>query len=567
MNVKKLIEKGYFPKELPPPFTTEIFAAKAQYIHRQWNNIQNAARVNLSRQIFDSTFAAYSNSKYLTYSLAKGIYSRRKLGIINPKQYYDLSKFIVDNWRTIRNSYELSSFSTSIPVEAGALRAVRTKSISLNNFKFQVIEESFNKKYELRLDIAQFYPSIYTHSIPWGILGRDLAKRYFTLKSRRTNWQNLINTDSYAKLYEISDKLDTLVRNCQEKQSVGLPIGPDTSFILAEVIGNRIDAEIKRKLVAIDYSALRYYDDYYFYTNSYNDAVKILEIVQQTLNEFQLEINDRKVKIKELPFSFESEWISQLSLFKFKKINKYEIRSFFAIVFSIIEKNRDDSSWIIVHALGRFEYGNIKIKEEDWDLFLNLLIKTLLIDASHIDKFLKIILSYLDFIKAKHRIKISTALHRIIEDRLSLNHSFEVSWALWIMKSLNIKCNIEIINSILNSEDYISQIICLDLIKNKLTIGGRVSLSNVTTNLNADDLFSEKWLFTYEAVVQGWLTPSRNIIQGNKYFKLLFDHSVMFYDSTKQIETAFSINPPRRVNAVAPLVVPRPERGIIASTY
>jgi len=556
MNIKKILAKGFFPKELPPPFTTEVFAEKAQYIHRQWNNFQNAERIartgesnNDARKRFFDQFNDYGSSKYLTFSLAKGIYSRRKLGVLNPKQYHDLCKFVCDNWKTIRNTYDLSSFSASIPTEANAIRAVRTKSMSLNNFKFLLIEKSFNKRYELRLDISQFYPSIYTHSIPWAIMGKILAKRYFVLKNNpRYNWNTQIATDPDAALYDFCDKLDMLVRNCQERQSIGIPIGPDVSFILAEIIGNRVDSEIKNKLGSLDYSCLRYYDDYYFYTRTFSDAEKILKITQHVLNDFQLETNENKVQIKELPFSFEADWAPQLSIFRFKSVNKYEIRNFFSVLFTLIKENPKDSSWIITYALGRFEYGNTKIKEEDWDLFLNLLIKTLLIDASNIDQFLKILLSYVSYLTTNSKKKIGQALQNLISEHLILNHSFEVSWALWILKSLKIKCENDVIDDVLKSDDYVSQLICLDIIQRRLIIKKRISLPSIASNLNTSDLFTDKWLFTYESIMQNWLKPTRAVISGHEYFHLLVDHKVTFYDTDKQIETEFlniPVKPPQ----------------------
>lgn len=272
MNVKRMLEKGFFPKELPPPFNTTSFADRAQYIHTQWTNLQNIEKVllpgesnNAMKLRYANAFDIYGSSKYLTFSLAKGLYSRRKLGIVNPKQYHDLSRLIVENWATIRNTYNLSDISASTPVENNASRAVRTKSESVNNFKFLLIEKSFNKRYELRLDIAQFYPTIYTHGIPWAILGKEMAKRYFVQKTNRTTtWSTIVAADPNASIYDFCDKLDMLVRNCQERQSIGLPIGPDVFFILAEVIANRIDNEITSKLTGLDYTATRYYDDYYF---------------------------------------------------------------------------------------------------------------------------------------------------------------------------------------------------------------------------------------------------------------------------------------------------------------
>lgn len=561
MNVKRILEKGFFPKELPPPFNTKSFADRAQYIYAQWTNLQNSERVLLPgesnsamRSRYASVFDIYGSSKYLTFSLAKGLYSRRKLGIVNPKQYHDLSRLVVENWVTIRNTYNLSDFSASTPVENNAKRAVRTKSESVNNFKFLLIEKSFNKRYELRLDIAQYYPTIYTHGIPWAILGKEIAKRYFAQKnSRTTNWSTIVSADPDAATYDFCDKLDMLVRNCQERQSIGLPIGPDVFFILAEVIANRIDKEIASKLTGLDYTATRYYDDYYFYTNTYNDAEQILKVTQNVLNEFQLETNESKVKIKKLPFSFESNWIPKIASFKFNTVSKFEIRNFFSILFTLIEENPKDSSWIIGYALTRFEYGNTRIKNSDWDFFLNLIIKTLLIDSSNIDQFLRILLSYQPFLTPKSKNKISDILHRIIKEHLILNHSFEVSWALWILKSLSLKCENNLIRSVLQSEDYISRLICLDIHSRRLINKNTISLSPLASRLITDDLLSEKWLYTYEAIVQNWLTPTRNIIQGHKYFELLRNQNVKFYDTTRQIDTHFLINIP--APPTAPIIV------------
>lgn len=560
MNVKKILEKGFFPKELPPPFTTESFADRAQYIFAQWTNLQNSERAllpgesnNDMRRRYASVFDIYGSSKYLTFSLAKGLYSRRKLGIINPKQYHDLSKLVLEYWATIRSTYNLSDFSASTPVESNAIRAVRTKSESVNNFKFLLIEKSFNKRYELRLDIAQFYPAIYTHGIPWAILGKEVAKRYFVQKtSRTTTWSTVVAADPNAAIYDFCDKLDMLVRNCQERQSIGLPIGPDIFFILAEVVANRIDKEIATKLTGLDYTATRYYDDYYFYTNTYNDAEQILKVTQHVLNEFQLETNESKVKIKNLPFSFESDWIPKLATFKFNTVSKFEIRNFFSILFTLIEENPKDSSWIIGYALNRFEYGNTRIKNPDWDFFLNLIIKTLLIDSSNIDQFLRIILSYQTFLTTKSKNKINDVLHRIIKEHLILNHSFEVSWALWILKTLSLKCENDLIKSVLQSEDYVSRLICLDIHARRLIKNNTISLNPLASRLNTDDLFSDKWLYTYEAIVQNWLTPTRNIIQGHKYFELLRNQNVKFYDTTKQIDTHFEIDIP--APPVAPII-------------
>lgn len=548
MNLKRILHFGYFPKELPPPFETKLFAEKARYIKAKWDAhlaFAKTARTGESssqaKSRFKNDYSKYESSQLITFSLAKGIYSRRKLGIPNPKQYLDLCSVMIENWDLLRSTYKLSEYSQSTPIEKDASRSVRTKSKSWNNFKFEVIEKSFNKKIELRLDISQFYPSIYTHSIPWSLLGKDKAKKYFKLKNLNS-WTTLLLTDVDAQKYKVADYIDTLVRNCNERQSIGLPIGPDTSFILAEIVGNRIDYEIKRKLSGIIHSGIRYYDDYYFYLNSIDEAEKTLKIVQQVLYEFQLETNESKVSINNIPFDYTERWSLELSNFKFKNIDKYEIRNYFSTIYKLIEENKKHSSWIVHYAFGIFEYGNIIIKKENWDFFLSLLLQVLLTDPSSINQFFKIILSYEVYIDLKSKEKIGDVLKTLINEHLSLNHSFEVSWALWIFKSLKIKCPSEIIYKVLKSNDAISKTICLDIINSKLIFGKKINVS--TSSITSSQLYDENWLYLYEGNIKKWLDfKGRNILHDNEFMKIMFDYKVSFYNPKNQIETDFKIKP------------------------
>ncbi len=186
MKLKRLLSHGYFPKELPPPFTTELVADKSRYLITKWNNLLGSERLpkgtesgKQAKKRFAKDYTEkYGSSSLIEYSIPKGLYSRRKIEIPNPKQFLDLSKSIISNWNELKKIYEISEYSESSPVINKAKRSIRTKSKSWNNFKFKLIEKSFDKKIELRLDILQFYPTIYTHSIPWSILGKTDAKKY-----------------------------------------------------------------------------------------------------------------------------------------------------------------------------------------------------------------------------------------------------------------------------------------------------------------------------------------------------------------------------------------------------
>lgn len=550
MNLKKLLEKGYLPKELPPPFNSKVFAEKHRFIKSKWDTKitsekakQSGESISIAKRRFQEEYGKYDSSQLAVYSLAKGIYSRRKLGIPNPKQFADLSNAIIENWSLLRSTFKLSSYSESTPIEAKAKRAVRTKSRSWSNFKFQLIEKSSDKKFELTLDISQFYSTIYTHSIPWAVVGKEKAKKFFKLSiSDKQKWENLLKTSDDANAYRSADFIDTLVRNCNDRQSVGLCIGPDTSLILAEVIANRIDNEIKERLKSISHSGTRYYDDYYFYFSNRSECENALKIIQQVLHEFQLETNENKVNITQLPFKYIEDWTEQFDSFKFNKADKYELRNFFSILNKSVLNNKKNSSWVIHYALKPFIAGEIVIQKENWNTFLTFLLQTLIIDSSTINLIFEIIFIYKIYLDNISRKKIKNILISIIEEHLVLNHSFEVSWSIWTFISFRINCPKQVVESILDSKDSFSKLLCLHLIEEALYEGRKPNVNKLKNHIQNSSTFGENWLLIYETVVKEWISfDDIEKVLDNEYFELMKQYDVTFYDLEKQVRPKVSL--------------------------
>ncbi len=102
-----------------------------------------------------------------------------------------------------------SDFSLSSPVITDPRRGIGRK--------YKMDERSERRarvyaqgRYLLRTDISRFYPSVYTHSIPWAIHGKEYSKQHRFDKN-------------------LGNQLDKLVQSCQYGQTNGIPIGPDTT--------------------------------------------------------------------------------------------------------------------------------------------------------------------------------------------------------------------------------------------------------------------------------------------------------------------------------------------------
>ncbi len=342
MKLNDLIERGYFPKELPPPFDTTDLSADIVSTLTSWatvfeNNTQIKSTTFVLTQNQGETsddfkerkkshrndfISKYNSSKAAVYSISKGKLSRRFLQIPNPKHFSILAEKIVSRWADYKEIFRLSDYSQSCPVPeiAGDKRSVSTSSKSVAEFKNSLLKTSIDKYVEVRVDISKFYPTIYTHSIAWALLGKDKAKYYFKEKE---NLNKLIaGGDTDAELYQYAESVDIAIRACQEKQSIGIPIGPDTSHIIAEIVACRIDSVLKTRLMSIGLKACRYFDDYYLYVSSKDEADMALKNLQLILSEFQLEINEAKVRIREFPFAFEEKFTTCLHSFDFKNFNQ-----------------------------------------------------------------------------------------------------------------------------------------------------------------------------------------------------------------------------------------------------
>lgn len=586
MILEDLIGRGYFPKELPPPFNTLKLANNVTSILSSWNTVFNDNTVlssatfvltklaGESSNVFkkrkkdhkDNFIAKYNTSRACIYSISKGKYSRRFLQMPNPKHFSLLSEKINSRWSDYESIYNLSDYSQSYPVPESSTdkRSVSTFSKNVSEFRNSLLRTSIDKMIEIKIDISKFYPTIYTHSVTWAFLGKDKAKHYFNQKD---NLDALISGgDIDAALYKYADSVDIAIRACQERQSIGIPIGPDTSHIIAELIACRIDKILKDTLSSIDLRACRYFDDYYIYVSSKDEADKVLKRLQIILSEFQLEINESKIKIREFPFPYEDVFTASLHTFDFKKTNQSNsIKHYFSLIWDFAEKNKTKTDWLFKYTLSRFEYSSTIIEKKSWKLFEDLLIKTALIEPAILDKLTRIFLSYKGYIDADSKIKLKKLISAIIKDHCPVRHNFEISWSLWIAKTFDLEIEEQLANDIIKTRDNISILILLDMMNNSTLIQGSPNVAELEAELKDNILFTENWLWAYEGIKKGWLNPAEiNLLENNLFFKLLKDHDVEFYDTAKQLNTyiflqeeAFTISNKPTDNTSTPIEEPQ----------
>ncbi|MET4892633.1 RNA-directed DNA polymerase [Morganella morganii] len=132
---------------------------------------------------------------------------------------------------------------------------------------------------------------------------------------------------------------------------MGIPIGPDTSHIISELIGTAIDKELFDTLGHWP-AGFRYVDDFYLFFNTRDDAEKVLALLTKIINSYELQINASKTKIIEVKELVEESWkynIKKLSISHERQSQRNDIHNYFEVIFKLEQKFKDES--IIKYAL------------------------------------------------------------------------------------------------------------------------------------------------------------------------------------------------------------------------
>lgn len=268
---------SYFDGDLPKYFQFSKFLYNINQAYKKSNiNIKEACR--------------YDNVNYSIYVNKDGNYAWRKLQIINPILYVDLINLIVktENWNEIKSRFhKLQRFCknkiicTSIPV-AYPYQYKSIKSTQILEWweKTEQMSLSLANEYLMVVttDIADCYPSIYTHTISWSLYGLNKAKRC-------KNDSNLLG-----------NKIDKKIMNLQYGQTNGIPQGTIVMTLFAELILAYADVLLVMELKKynIKYKILRYRDDYKIFVNSQYDGEIIIKELSKVLILLNLKLNSSK---------------------------------------------------------------------------------------------------------------------------------------------------------------------------------------------------------------------------------------------------------------------------------
>lgn len=509
----QITKYGFFAEMVPECFDSGAFAEIIPSI---------CLEVKIDRETIKKTKKI--STAPVEVSTYKNDISRRILSVPNPQAFLRLAKLLSKNWEEIvsitSSPNSLSPITvirdyqdTEEIVNSENLReALHMKSDFIEGIK-KCIRLALGYQYKLKVDIANCYNTIYTHSITWAICGKKEAKLYYKTKEP---------TDLKQR-YELGDSIDTLVRCQKNNETNGIVVGPFTSRIVSEIVLSRIDTLLRNE----GFLFKRYVDDYKFYFRTQVKAEDAIRVIERILNEYNLNLNLSKTEIKRFPF----ETISDLNE-SFKKAYKQD--GVFGVLnqASVFHENGEK---------GAYKYALKYIKGKDVDteslsLVFPLLINIMLIEpkyGKHVVRFAKEKKEYLD---------IKTITNIVNKElQYSLEHDLQQESLIYLdfIKQLDITISGNNLKKVIESGNDLAIIIGLDLWKNhnKRVDRTRKEASEIKKaievlgqELKSEEYRGNRWLLLYETDFHNLIPKDFYVpVKKDEFFKSLYENNVSFY--------------------------------------
>ncbi len=525
MTLAQALGRGYFPKELPLSFTTETYASTlapgpAPAAFSSGGPYRNLCRHNLAR----------------AGSLV------RRLGIPGPVHFYRLAKLIVDEWPEVAKHCNSSPFSITKPVVDAKRTRAWIPSPKTGRVAMRAGHVSHGR-YRVKADVSQYYPSIYTHSLDWAVRGKAVA-----------------GADARRNKTGLGPELDLHVRRGQGRQSVGIPIGPDTSFVLGELVLAQVDQELGARMPPGTHG-FRYFDDYELFAPTRPVAERALTELTRALADWELILNPHKSGIEELPVPIEDEWVSILRRIEVRNPppqEKADINAIFDEAFRLsrLFPREQVVSYALGHFISRGNRERHEVASVNWSHFENLLLEAALSEPGTLAKAAHLISWAKERGLPIQARKLESALNLLGLEHARKGNASEVAWAIWTAIQLDVPIRGSLSRAIAALDDDVVALTALHASERGLI--RRLDTSRWAQSMSADSLHGEHWLLAYEALVHGWLpsVSGSDYVSTDDVFGYLQKRNVKFYEEATGLPPAPIAGRPVGPTVAAGPVVP-----------
>ncbi|QWI60975.1 RNA-directed DNA polymerase [Bacillus mycoides] len=474
-----LLGHGLFSDKLPPFLTSKGFL---NYCNTHTPNFSNTKK----------------EQSYIFYENMRNINIPRSLGIPTPMSYHRLCLHLESIWDKILDHFKNKTQHEKYKMSQIHIRKMKDnpKIFKMNYSDFKndgtpELDLLIGSKYQVNADISTCFPSMYSHSITWALVGKEIAKQN---KNNRNEWYNV---------------LDFYVRNTKNGETNGLLIGPDASSILSEIILTSIDYELRN--AGWDY--IRNIDDYTCYVTSYEKGQRFLVELSEKLRAYDLILNHKKTQIRPLPLASVEHWVRKLGNYaKFNEkelINFKDVRSYLDLSIQLMQDNKNNAA-ILNFAIKVLSKKKMTANATEY------VVKTIF--------HLAIIYPYLIPLLEENVLKAFKVESKMISKFATLiykeglnNNNFEaVSYAIYYSLKYGFVINELDFIAIRKSNHCILLLLAFLYCKHHKLSSEMKEFRKMANKLNTDDEdFNRNWLFVYEVLPKSSLKSDWRILKEN----------------------------------------------------
>ena len=462
----RLLAHGLFADKLPPILSSVDF-----YNYCQKN----------------TTSFSDSWKQYIYYESLRNINVPRPLGIPNPMAYQRLCRCLSDNWGNLQQHFEQQTVSQDYKISRIHIRKQGNSdaifSMSYSNWRVDGSPEPdllIGKRYIVKADISTCFLSIYTHSIPWALVGKAFAKEH-SAKQYSQDWYN---------------QIDHYTQNCKNGETHGLLIGPHASNLLSEIILTVVD----RKLYDNGWRYIRNIDDYTCYVESVEAGQKFLMDLGNELRQFDLSINFKKTEIQELPVAAVEQWVRKINsvsaIQRDGKMDFIAVRAYLDLAIELMQKNKDNSA-VLNYAI-KVLSGH-KLTPNARDYFIKTVFHLSLLYPYLIPLLEKNVFIPFDVEPQK----ISSFSQKVFRVGCNSQNYEAICYAIYFSLKYNFDIDSITANTAISSDSCLFKLLAFlyfTVHKNK---GERKALKDHAKTLSSnEDDFNRNWLFVYEELSQ-----------------------------------------------------------------
>lgn len=427
------------------------------------------------------------------YKLTRFSKVPRLLSIPHPKAYADLALCLESHWDKISYIDQGENSVLRIREHADG-RILITNYDQGSGADKWAVDKSLGKHYRVRTDISNFYPSIYSHVIPWALIGIDNAKK----DKKSDEWYNQI--DKYA-------------RQTKRNETNGVAIGPATSYILAEIILTRIDAALSE-----EFTFTRFSDDYTAYCDTREQATEFILHLAEELAKYNLILSPLKTSIDSLPQPISPAWITELRTALPDNLSSpKDVYQYLSFAVDLSPKFPDGS--VMKYALKQI------IGCADEDLNVDILRYGLNI-AVHHPIVLPVLLKLINRVP-RSDFSYHDVLFTIMKEHIRFRRSDAVSWLLYYCRIHRLPIPIDIARSIISSGECIPMLLLTSMVNSEDYLEDILSF---TTKIDQNDLYGldQYWMLLYQLFLDGRIDSPYP--RHDRTFEILRSEGVTFVD-------------------------------------